>query len=381
MIAQQVSKKGITIQAIKNRLWKILMYVCILYNFHRYIFKYSHGGYPKDGYQQTPLTWQIGKFVILGVILIVIYVLSDFDKKIKKSIVIFYFFIFLILSINILSGLIYKSFSTDEIEYCIYTIMLLPMGIMTKVEIESLACEFKKSMYNCQLIIIISNWIIIYNYYVNKVLPFHAYEGVLIRFGGFWDDPNTLAIFSAFLFGYAIINKQYLWALFNVINIVLSISFGGYILLFVIGIYLLVKSSISLKRKALILILCFSSLIVVLIYSADFISAIYDAKRESVSEHTTVDLLLSPVPLINPIQFHETWFISLNVNYFPFSILIDSFIIFLLMKALLSKVISLQYILIIIFCVASIFLPFLYMFPINFVSLILLIFYLREVYL
>lgn len=381
MVAQQVLEKSMTLQVVKNIFWKLLIYLCIFYNFHRYIFKYSHGGYPKEGYQQTPLIWQMGKFIIISVLLLVIYSLSNFDKKVKKSLVIFYFFIFLILSINILSGFFYGSFSTDEIEYCLYAIMLLPMAILARPELESLAYEFKKSIYGCQVVLILSNWIIMYNYYANKVLPFHAYEGVLIRFGGFWDDPNTLAIFSVFLFGYAVINKQYLWALLNIFNVIVSISFGGYILLFVVGAYLLVKSSLSIKKKGFILFSFLFLLVTVLVYSADLISAIYDAKRESVSEHTTVDLLLSPIPLSNPIQFHETWFLSLNINYFPFSIVIDLFIALLLIKALLSKVISLQYILAIIFCVANIFLPFLYMFPINFVSLILLIFYLRGVYL
>lgn len=381
VLSVRVHKKlVISNNRVKLILWHSLLYLCIIYNFHRYIFKYSHGGYPKEGYQQTPLLWQMGKFLIISFILSIIYYKCGFTSKVKKSVIVFYFFIFVIFTINVISGIIYKSFSTDELEYCVYAIMLFPLSIVCKNDLELLAKGLKDALTNCQLLILFSNWIVVYNYFVNKVLPFHAYEGVLLRFGGLWDDPNTLAIISVLMFGYSMMNKQYMYAALNVINVIWAISFSGYILLFVVAFYFFIKSNIRVAVKLAVAICAIIFVITAVLYSYGLLVAVYEAKKQSVEEHTTLDMKFNVLPLMESMQFHETWYFSINANYFPFSIVMSVSILCLFIRSIINKVITLQHLLIIIFFVANAFLPFLYMFPVNFLALVLLIFYLRKVY-
>lgn len=365
---------------LSNRtLWYVLFSTAIVYNFHRYIFKYSHGAYPKEGYQQTPLTWQAGKFFVVAAILAVIYFRSRFVNRIPVSLIILYLFLIIVLITNIGSALIYGNILTDEIEYSIFAFSVLPVAFLNKEGLADLKEGIESALNASQYILIASNWLVIFNYFAFRIIPFHAYEGVLMRFGGLWDDPNALAIISVLLLGYALLKKQYVLAALHVINVLLSISLNGYLLLFSFAAYFFLNTS---KNRVMKIIL-FSSFIAIIlllaVVNSEFLLRIYEAKRESIEQHATVELTFSPFPLLQPVQFHETWLLSLNVNYFPFSVPITGAVLALFVQFFLFKPKSLQRLLFILFFVTNLFLPFLYMFPVNFIALLFLVLYAKGV--
>src|SRR5919199_6931711 len=186
---------------ITRVLWHLLFYLAVCYNFHRYIFKYSHGAFAKEGYQQTPLIWQLGKYILVIMILSLIYFNSRFSRRLPVSLLLFYAFIGIVLAINIISAVLYHEVMTDELEYVVFALTVLPLGLISKDDLKVLATEIDKILNVSQYIFIISNWIVIFNYFVFRIVPFHAYEGILLRFGGLWDDPNTFAIVSVLLMG------------------------------------------------------------------------------------------------------------------------------------------------------------------------------------
>ncbi len=359
-------------------LWYLLFTVCLVYNFHRYILKYSHGAYPKEGYQQTPLVWQAGKFVIVASVLGVIYLRSRFSNRIPISLLVLYAFLAIVAVTNIGSALIYGEFLTDEIEYLIYAVSVLPISFLDKEGLTNLKQGVDTALNTAQYIIIASNAIVIFNYFVFRVIPFHAYEGILMRFGGLWDDPNTLAIFSVLLVGYAITKKQYILAGIHVLNVLLTISLNGYLLLITLAAYVFLNTNKNKIAKILIFSLFFIAVILFAVLNAEFLLSIYEAKRESIEQHATIDLAFKPIPLLQPVQFHETWFLSLNVNYFPFSVPITAVILILFIQYFLFSPKSLQRLLFILFFVTNLFLPFLYMFPVNFFAFLFLVLYAKK---
>ena len=360
-------------------LWQFLIYGSLFYNFHRYIFKYSHGAYPKEGYQQTPLVWQAGKFAFIILVLSLIYINSRFINKVPVALIWIYSFFSIVLIINVLSISLYGQVATDEIEYLIYAFALLPICFLSKNDLVILGNEIDSILNISQYIVILSNWIVIINYFQFGIVPFHAYEGILLRFGGLWDDPNTLAIISAFFLGYAIFRKQYILAALHIVNIVLAISFSGYFLMIATLLYCFQKSGSSKVTRILVLSLLVSVGAILVYSNLDLIMAIYEAKRESVEQHSTFSIDFSLIPLINPIQFHETWWISLFINYFPISIVVIVISIWVAIKAFFVETKSLQQLMFILFFVSNLFLPFLYMFPVNFISLLFLVLYFKGV--
>jgi hypothetical protein len=361
-------------------LWHILFYTIICYGFHRYLFKYSHGAFAKDGYQQTPLIWQAGKFVVISVILSLIYLNSRFISRIPVKLLLFYAFMAFVLFINIGSILLYGVIQTDEIEYLIYATLLLPLGFVVKDDLQILADAIGPILNVCQFILIASNAIVIFNYFMFRIIPFHAYEGVLLRFGGLWDDPNTLAIVSVLLMGYALINKQYLFVALHVISIILTVSLNGYILLIAFSFYWMFANS---KRRLLYISLfvgLFITLALLVFYNLDYVVGIYNAKQESIDQHSSLSTLtFYGIPFLQPVIFHETWFISESINYFPLSIIFTLALVAIFVRFFLIDSRSIQRLLFILFFLTSLFLPFLYMFPVNFIALLFLVLYTKGV--
>ena len=361
-------------------LWHLLFYTSICYGFHRYIFKYSHGAFAKEGYQQTPLVWQAGKFVLIAVLLGLIYLNSRFATRISVKLLLLYTFLSFVLIVNIGSFLLYDTLLTDELEYLIYALLLLPLCFIAREELQIIENEISVIINVLQYILIGSNAIVIFNYFAFDIIPFHAYRGALMRFGGLWDDPNTFAICSVLFMGYALAKKQYLLVSVHAISVLLTVSFNGYLLLFGSLCYWILGST---KNRFLYLGLfagLISILMVLVFYNLDYAISIYMAKRESINQHSSIaTLTFSGMPFLQPVLFHETWFLSELINYFPFSILFTLTMAVIFVRFLLFETRTIQRLLFILFFITSLFLPFLYMFPINFIALLFLVLYIRGV--
>ncbi|MBO0949268.1 hypothetical protein [Fibrella forsythiae] len=367
-------------QTITRKLWYALLFVAIVYNFHRYLLKYSHGAFAKDMYQQTPLIWQVGKYVLIAIILSLIYFNSRLTFRIPAKLVAFYCFLGVVLIVNIGSIIMYHEVLTDELEYLIFGLLVLPLGFVVQEDLQILASEIDTIMNWSQYVLILSNWIVIFNYYTFRVVPFHAYEGILMRYGGLWDDPNTFAIISVLLLGYAMIKKQYWLVALHVINVLLTVSLNGYLLLLTFICYWVLNNPKNrILHMALfgVLVLVIAALVFV---NLEYAIQIYDAKKESIDQHSSLfDISFYWIPLLQPVLFHETWLLSMNINYFPFSVFFTLLLIAILVRFFFFRPRSVQRLLFILFFVTSLFLPFLYMFPINFIALLFLVLYTKGV--
>ena len=77
---------------------KLLLIVIVFYNFHRYLFKYGSVDFvdvTTEGglYSPSPLIWQLGKYIVVLFIMVVIYLLSSYQKGFNISGLVFYLFI------------------------------------------------------------------------------------------------------------------------------------------------------------------------------------------------------------------------------------------------------------------------------------------------
>lgn len=362
-------------------LWYCLFIILVSYNFHRYILKYSHGAFAKAGYQQTPFIWQVGKYIIVGVILALIYLRSKFTTHIPTILCFFYAYITYVLCINIGSIFFYHEVMTDELEYVVFSFILLPLGFIVQKDIEVIANEIKPFLNISQYILILSNWIVVFNYYAFNIIPFHAFGGIMMRYGGLWDDPNTFAIISVLLIGYALSQKQYVLVFLHIINVLLTISLNGYLLLLTLIVYWFLANSKRKILNATLFVVIAGLITILIIHNLDDINQLYQAKRQSIEQHSTLSILnFYWIPFLQPIIFHETWFLSSSINYFPVSIIFISILSFNFLLFFVYKPRSIQRLLFILFFVTSMFLPFLYMFPINFIAVLFLVLYAKGIH-
>ena len=360
--------------------WYALFVVAICYNFHRYIFKYSTGGYGKEGYQQTPFQWQVGKYILVAILLGIIYLNSRFTTRIPAKLIPFYAFLGIVLLINIGSIVFYHEVLTDELEYVVFGLMVLPLSCVVKDDLQVFADVIGPILNVSQYVLIVSNWIVIFNYYAFGVVPFHAFAGVLMRYGGLWDDPNTFAIISVMLMGYAMLRRQYVLVGIHTINVILTLSLNGYLLLTAFAAYWFLNG----RKNNVLYIALFAgliSLLALLVFvNLEYALQIYEAKKESIDQHSSLSTLTFYwIPMLQPIQFHETWMISMNINYFPFSVLFSVLLVGIFIRFFFYRPRSIQRLLFILFFVTSLFLPFLYMFPVNFIAVLFLVLYTKGV--
>jgi hypothetical protein len=350
----------------------------LLYNFHRYIFKYNSEG-TSPTYTNTPLIWKVGKYLILSMIMACFLSCVNYASRVNKWFVFTYLVVLIILLVNFLNFFIYGVFDAEETEYCFW-FLLLTAYWFTEDSVFNININYNKLLTNTALVLFISNGIVIANYYATGRLPALAYEGGLVRFGGFWDDPNAFGIVCVFYFFYFINRQKYILSCIALVNIVLTFSFTSYFLLLIsIGYWIFTAYNIYNKKWILFGIFICSLIAMVIVHYFDLIKDLYDVKAESVNEHLTKQLVFNIWPLQNsPLQFSENWYESSFYNYFPVSVLIH--LAFLLLSLSLfknSKDKELKFYFFL-FIVGSFFFSMLYIFPLNFIFIFLLIDYLKR---
>ncbi len=366
----------------------MLFFVIMFYNSHRYLLKIGSSdftdGTDKGNYIPTPFLWQIGKYILISIILFFIYILSSYEKKIHRQILYFYLAITIFVIIVLLSGSIYggvinnsigefryQLFAFDELEIAVWAFLLFPMSLIkSEILINSIKTNINKLLNILTIYVILSNLYVITNYYFFDVLPFHAFEGTfLIRFGGLWDDPNTFSILNVFLLLISLLNKNIFLSFCLLINIVFAISFTGYLLLFFVAIYIMIRSKYYLYLG----LGCFFILGIITYLNIDFIYQIIELKQGSLDAHGNTMFDFFVIPFLQPIIFHESWFISFLINYPPFSFLILPVFFYSFILIYFKGKSNVQNLYFILFFITSWFLPFLYLFPLNIILFILFI--------
>lgn len=386
--ATTISKDFIVTAALKS-----LLLVVVFYNFHRYLFKYGSSDFvdasSEGAYTSTPLVWQVGKYLIVALILGSLYLFGEYKLRLNSKLFFFYLLLGYVLILVLTSGFYYQKIihnslgrtnnqllNFDELEYIVFSVILFPLVFFSNEKLEVVKTNIDAIIKFVTLILIVSNLWVIANYFIFDVLPFHGYKGsLLIRFGGFWDDPNCFSILCSFLIFYAIHKGRYITSLFLFVCILLAISFTGYVLLFGIMFYFMLRN-----RKAFLAGSLISLLFLLVGYlNMDIIETIYELKKGSLDSHANQLYEFTFFPLQQPMLFHETWLLSFMLNYAPISYVAILIAAIAFVKAYFWDKFTVQKGFFIVFFVSSLFLPFLYMFPLNFIGIFFFILYCKKV--
>ncbi|MBS1528205.1 MAG: hypothetical protein JST19_21345, partial [Bacteroidetes bacterium] len=329
-------------------------------------------------YTNTPLIWKVFKYMILIVLLAVFYLCSTYKKKVSYWFWVIYSLIGLVLLVNVLNFIVYREFDMEEVEYC-FLFLLLALYWYANSNVLEININFDRLLTTGAIVLFISNAVAIANYYLFGRLPALGYEGGLVRFGGFWDDPNSFGIVSVFFFYYFINKKRYVLTIISLVCIVFTASFTAYFLFVcAIGYWVFITYKRYNKKWLMLGIGIVLSIAAVLYTYWDMIWDVYEIKSESIDQHLQKKMIFNFFPLQNaPMQFSENWYESSFYNYFPFSLIIHLVFLLLLLSLFLNSNLRNYKFFLFLFVVSSFFFSMLYTFPLNFIFMVLLIDYLK----
>jgi hypothetical protein len=362
---------------IREYVYKIGFYVLLFYNFHRYIFKYNFEG-TSPTYTNTPFIWKTLKYLIIAVLLIIFYLCSNYQKKVSKWFIVVYSLITIVLLVNVTNFVIYHEFDMEEVEYS-FLFLLLGLYWFSTSSVNTVSINFNRLLTIAAIVLFTSNAIAIGNYYLFGRLPALGYEGGLVRFGGFWDDPNGFGIVCVFFLYYFANKKRYILSAIAIVCLLFTASFTAYLLLVASITYWVFTTYTRYNKKWLILGIAIVSAVGAVLYSYwDMIWDLYELKSESINQHLEKKMIFNFLPLQNsPIQFSENWYESSFYNYFPFSIIIHLAFLLLLLSLFRNSVQRDYKFFLFLFVISSFFFSMLYTFPLNFIFMVLLIDYLK----
>lgn len=198
------------------RTFVIINFILLVYNFHRYIFKYNDEN-TSPTYTNTPLTWKVLKYVILGFLISVLHFSFKWKRNFNRTaLTVILSFCFWIIMVNLLNYMKFD-FKIDELEAIIWAIILFPLIFLSVDEKIEISKFYDNYFLPVSYAVIVTNAIVIFNFYIFGRLPALGYEGSLVRFGGLWDDPNGFGFFSNFLC-FISLNKRK-WLIFLLLSV------------------------------------------------------------------------------------------------------------------------------------------------------------------
>jgi hypothetical protein len=117
----------------------------------------------------------------------------------------------------------------------------------------------------------------------------------------------------------------------------------------------------------------------VALINMELLENIYELKKGSLDSHATSLFDITFIPLLQPLLFHETWLLSLNINYPPISYIASFFMLKFFFRFYFIDTFTVQKAFYIIFFISSASLPFVYMFPLNFVAILFFMLYCKKI--
>lgn len=289
-----------------SNIFNLTLIIFLFYYSYRYIFKYNSET-TSPTYSNTPFLFQIGKYVLLAILIfiILIYVflselsskrsrgISKFAKKRNLTKIIYIISMFILLLIQIYQFVFFKSNNNLTFIMC-FTPVFLIYCFVNKINISKTEKIFEFFLN----FTIVYEFIQLLLYFTIDRLPALGYAtGILtdVRFGGAWDDPNGFAILLSFYFPYVFTKykgyKKYIYTLILFLMLMLTWSLTGIACLittFIIyKLYLLFKNSTDVKRSLIklclgIILFC---LILLLFFKSSFGKYYIESKMGSILLH------------------------------------------------------------------------------------------------
>jgi hypothetical protein len=210
--------------------------LCLVYDAYRYPFRINSTLTP--GYSNTPLALQAGKYVLLAAICIALLVWARHPLPLPD--------VLLVLAAGWIGArslaAVAASHKTESFDvaapfvFGAFVAVLLPA--LRVGRLAYLAAGAAVVVHACANVIEINLWAF------TGRLPGLSFAGdELKRFGGLWDDPNSVAVFSALVIVFLVARRTYTWWLIGLaaFNILVSISYSG-IAALVVGLWVLLLS-------------------------------------------------------------------------------------------------------------------------------------------
>lgn len=214
--------------------------LALLYYGYRYPLQYNVSGYG-NVYKDTPPLLSAGKYVLhLGLLgaMIALLVAGGRRLQISRSGI----WLFVTAAVMTVMALLNGGYAPSLAVPFIFS--LLCAGLVsvvvrtTPTAAEALWRVGGRLAQGFVLLSAVANVIQMFLYATTGRLPAHGYPGIVIRFGGFWDDPNQSAMFSALV---VIVlaslarnrNRRIsrVVVVCGVFNVFVSVSYSGYVAL------------------------------------------------------------------------------------------------------------------------------------------------------
>ncbi len=210
--------------------------LCLVYDAYRYPFRINSTLTP--GYSNTPFALQAGKYVLLATICIALLLWARHPLALPD--------ILLVLACGWIGArslaAVAASHKTESFDVAapfvfgaFVAVLLPPLRVGRLAYLAAAAAVVVHAVVN---VIEINLWAF------TGLLPGLSSPGdALKRFGGLWDDPNSVAVFSALVIVFLVSRRSYAWWLIGLaaFNILVSISYSG-IAALVVGLWVLLLS-------------------------------------------------------------------------------------------------------------------------------------------
>lgn len=266
-----------------------------LYYCYRYILKYNSDG-TSPTYSDTPFEFQVAKYIIAAILLVLlVLILLIYNVKIKfGKIEVALFFTFVLLFI--------KSIYFSEFDF-VFKLALFASVAYFVVFIENDNFETKLIKINKIVFIyhLIYSLVQMFLYVVFDRLPALGYASSLVRFGGGWDDPNAFAVYLVIPYVFAALDlfkhkakpvkqiSKYLIIISIIFLEIMTFSFMGYFCFLVATIFIVVR---FFKKNQMFFLVCAAVALLIGLLLLDKIIDLFLLKSESIAIHLS-HLLLS----------------------------------------------------------------------------------------
>lgn len=266
-----------------------------LYYCYRYILKYNSDG-TSPTYTDTPFEFQVAKYIIAAILIFLLFLILLINEvKIKfGKIEVALFFTFVLLFI--------KSVYFSEFDFVFKLILFLAVAYFV-VFIENDNFETKLVKVNKIVFIyhLIYSLVQMFLYVVFDRLPALGYESSLVRFGGGWDDPNAFAVYLVIPYVFAALDlfnrkekpvkkiPKYLIIISIIFLEIMTFSFMGYFCFLVATIFIAVR---FFRKNQMFFLVCAALTLLTGLLLLDKIIDVFILKSESIAIHLS-HLLLS----------------------------------------------------------------------------------------
>jgi hypothetical protein len=210
--------------------------LCLFYDAYRYPFRINSTLTP--GYSDTPFALKAGKYVVLAVICLALVLWARHALAVPDVI--------LLLACGWIGArslaAVAASHQTESFDiaapFVFGGLVAVLLPVLRVGRLAQLAAAAAVVVHALANVIEINLWAF------TGRLPGLSFPGdELKRFGGLWDDPNSVAVFSALVIVFLVARRTYTWWLIGLaaFNIVVSISYSG-IAALVVGLWVVLLS-------------------------------------------------------------------------------------------------------------------------------------------